>query len=148
MGTNEVNTTNYSASYVLTQVDINNGWIENTASVQGTDPNNTVVDDISDTSTDPDANSVSDPDATETDNPFDVHPNNSSDPTEDPTSYQVQQFPELELVKFVSNITDNGDGYIGAGDIVDFSFSVKNIGNTSIQNISVTDTSLSGIVVT
>ena len=55
---------------------------------------------------------MSNPDATETDNPLDEHPNNSSDPTEDPTTYLVVQKPELELIKSISGITDNGDGYI------------------------------------
>ena len=49
MAPNDVNTTNYTATYTLTQTDVDYGGVENTATVSGTDPNGTVVEDISDT---------------------------------------------------------------------------------------------------
>ena len=113
--------------------------------MSGTDPNGTVVTDTSDTGTNPDASSVSNPDNTETDNPRDTHPNNGSDPTEDPTTYLVVPNPEIEIIKAISSITDNGDGYTGSGDILTYSFTVTNTGNVTLSDISVTDTSLPGL---
>lgn len=142
MAPNEVNTTNYSASYTLTQADVDAGGVENSASVTSRDPNDTIVDDISDTGTDHDASSVSNPDVTETTNPFDENPNDERDPTDDPTTYIVVPNPEIELIKQITDVTDNGDGYTGSGDTLTYSFTVINTGNVTLNNLIVTDTSL------
>lgn len=142
MAPNEVNTTNYSASYTLTQADVDRGGVENSASVTSRDPNNTVVEDISDTGTDHDASSVSNPDATETSNPFDDNPNDERDTTDDPTTYVVVPNPQVELIKTLTNYRDNGDGYTGSGDTLEYSFKVVNTGNVTLDNLTVTDSSL------
>lgn len=110
MAPNEVNTTNYSASYVLSQSDVDAGGIENTATVQGTDPNGIVVEDISDTGTNPDTSFVSNPHGTETNNPLNEYANDISDPTEDPTSYTILPIPRVELYKRAVFNDENGDG--------------------------------------
>lgn len=53
--------------------------------------------------------------------------------------------PVLELVKSVADVADtNGNGVLGdAGDTVTYDFTVENTGNTSLADITITDTLLS-----
>ncbi|MGH3690419.1 MAG: DUF7507 domain-containing protein [Microbacterium sp.] len=46
----------------------------------------------------------------------------------------------IELLKNVGPVLDaNGDGFIGAGDTVDYTFSVRNLGTTTLTGVVVTD---------
>jgi hypothetical protein len=45
----------------------------------------------------------------------------------------------IELVKFVQNIIDNGDGITGPGDTVVYAFQVTNRGDTVLENVTVSD---------
>ncbi len=54
--------------------------------------------------------------------------------------------PRLSLVISVAHVHDaDGDGKAGAGDTVTYAFSIRNVGNTRISNISLTDKKLSGL---
>ncbi|MFC5373246.1 Calx-beta domain-containing protein [Brevundimonas faecalis] len=58
---------------------------------------------------------------------------------EDAATTLVSRNIGLELIKTgVLNL--GGDGRLGAGDVVDFAFSVLNTGNTTLENITLTDT--------
>ncbi len=146
---NQVDTSTYSATYVLTQADLDAGGIENTASVSGTDPNGTIVEDVSDANTDSNNNEINNPDGTETENPLGENPNDDTDPTEDPTTFIVPPMPAIQLFKWISSIedTDNND-MVSAGDTVNYEFVVENTGNVTLTNITLSDTSLTGIVLT
>ena len=46
----------------------------------------------------------------------------------------------IELLKNVGRVLDaNGDGFIGAGDTVEYTFSVRNLGTTTLTGVAVTD---------
>ncbi len=143
-------------TYVLTLADVNAGGVENTAttSAQPADsagaplvvPGDTAplapVSDVSDagsTAAD-DPQPIADPAGTETDSPLGVIPNDPADPTEDPTTLTVTPLPEIALVKTVTSIDDTtGDGIIGPGDTVNYSFSVTNTGNVTLAPVTVSD---------
>ena len=96
-------------TYVITQADINAGKVTNTATTNGTSPTGPISD-ISD-STDPTLPGAS-----------------------DPTVTILPQSPQMTLVKTASI------GGIGTvGDIITYTFTVTNIGNTLINNISISD---------
>jgi len=60
----------------------------------------------------------------------------------------VEGRPEIELIKSISNVDiSNGDPTVAdADDVVTYSFSVTNTGAVPLTNISVSDTSLVGLV--
>lgn len=46
----------------------------------------------------------------------------------------------IELLKNVGRVLDaNGDGFIGAGDTVDYTFSVRNLGTTTLTDVVISD---------
>jgi uncharacterized repeat protein (TIGR01451 family) len=50
----------------------------------------------------------------------------------------------IELLKNVGRVLDaNGDGFIGAGDTVEYTFSVRNLGTTTLSGVTVSDPLLS-----
>jgi len=75
--------------YVVTDGDVDNGGVENSATVVATPLNCAcvpTVSDVSDTGTNPSVEPVNNPEVNETPSPFNVNPNNVNDPTEDPTT--------------------------------------------------------------
>ena len=55
--------------------------------------------------------------------------------------------PKVELVKTAALPVDSaGDGRIGAGDTVDYTFTVRNVGPTTLSSIAITDQLLGGEV--
>ena len=100
-----------TATYVLTQTDINAGQISNTAIATGTTPQGGTVQDTSGTSTTNDT----------------------------PTVTPLAQNPELTLFKEGTYQDANGDGLVNAGDTVLYTFTVSNTGNVTITNIDITD---------
>ncbi len=140
----------FTASYTVTAADITRGFLENSAEVSGDavnsagDPlldlngNPISVTDTSDTGTDPDQNTISNPGTTETP---DGSGATDGDPTNDPTvtSVPANPRPQIEVIKSVASVTDNGDGQLGAGDTVTYSFVVTNTGNVDLGNVTVTD---------
>ncbi|OXA76432.1 hypothetical protein B0A65_18820 [Flavobacterium frigidimaris] len=106
----QFNTTNYTGTYVLTQADINTGFVVNQAVVRAQPTVGTAIQDLSD----------------------------SDDPTlignDDPTVTPVIQFKDITLIKG-GQLTGTG----GVGSIINYSFRVKNTGNVPLTNVVITD---------
>ncbi|KQW99576.1 gliding motility-associated C-terminal domain-containing protein [Flavobacterium sp. Root420] len=106
----QFNTTNYTGTYVITQADINAGFVVNQALVRAQPAVGTAIQDLSD----------------------------SNDPrligNDDPTVTPVIQFKDLTLIKG-AQLTGNGD----AGSLINYSFTVKNTGNVPLTNVTITD---------
>ena len=136
----------YQGIYTLTQDDIDNGLVENTAEVSGTPPNlpdgspAAAVTDTSDSGSDADGTPITNPELVD-------GPDTDTDPTNDPTITDLSQEPSLELTKSASVPSDtNANGEIDENDEITFSFEVENTGNVTIDNISITDVALGSAV--
>ncbi|MEV4853068.1 MULTISPECIES: DUF7507 domain-containing protein [unclassified Microbacterium] len=89
--------------YTLTQDDIDQGVVRNTATVTADAPDGTVDDTAS-------------------------------------ASADIDRTAGLDLVKTVGQVRDTvADGAVGAGDTVEYSFTVRNTGNTTLTDVAVTD---------
>uniref|UniRef100_UPI00261EA6C0 DUF7507 domain-containing protein n=1 Tax=uncultured Aquimarina sp. TaxID=575652 RepID=UPI00261EA6C0 len=117
------------ATYVITQVDINNGEVMNSATVIGEDPNGDDVIDVSDNGDEL------------------VDDNGDNDPTNDETITEIDQLPNLALTKTGIYVDVNDDGLPNVGDEIQYTFTVENTGNVDITNIVLSDP-LPGIVIT
>ncbi|WP_264538544.1 gliding motility-associated C-terminal domain-containing protein [Flavobacterium sp. N1736] len=106
----QLNVTNYTGTYVLTQADINSGRVANQALVTAQPSVGSAIQDLSD----------------------------SDDPAlvgkDDPTITPVPQFKQITLVKG-GTLTGNG----GAGSVIHYNFIVRNTGNVVLTNIEITD---------
>ncbi|WP_299524415.1 gliding motility-associated C-terminal domain-containing protein, partial [Winogradskyella sp.] len=106
----------YTATYAITQADIDTGIVINQAVANGTAP---LGDPVGDDSDDP------------------------NDPTglDDPTVTEIIQVPMISLIKTTLPLTDtNGDGIEGSlGDLISYVFVVENTGNVTLTNIQVED---------
>ena len=118
LGVGQSNTTNYKGTYVLTQADINLGYVENQALVKAQPTSGSAIQDLSDSN-----------DLTL------IGPN-------DPTITPVPQHKELTLIKG-GKLTGNG----GVGSIINYSFTVKNTGNVALTNLVVTDPMLTATTI-
>ncbi|MCD0468471.1 gliding motility-associated C-terminal domain-containing protein [Flavobacterium sp. JAS] len=114
----QTNVTNFTGTYVLTQTDINLGFVQNQALVTAQPLVGTAIQDLSD----------------------------SNDPTligdNDPTITPVDQFKDLTLIKG-GQLSGTG----GAGSIINYSFVVENTGNVILNNIEIADPLLSNSVI-
>ena len=54
------------------------------------------------------------------------------------TMMSIDNSPSLEVTK-TSAITDNGDGVVGKGDVVQYTISVINNGNVTLSSLTVSD---------
>jgi large repetitive protein len=137
-----------TATYTITQADVNAGGIENTATVTGTPPNlpngnpATPVTDISDAGTDNNAVAITNPDVTESPK---LNGTTDADPTNDPTVLLITADPRVKLVKTAAVV---GTGAVGDG--VNYTFTVTNTGNVTLTNSRIDDAKLglTGLVVT
>ncbi|MGO4822781.1 MULTISPECIES: DUF7507 domain-containing protein, partial [unclassified Flavobacterium] len=102
----------YTATYTVTQADINNGKITNQATVNGTAPDNTIV-------TDQSGNSID---------------------NDDTNIIPICTSPDITIVK-TNNITvgPNGCATLKVGDVVTYTFTVTNPGNVSLNTVAVVD---------
>jgi gliding motility-associated-like protein/uncharacterized repeat protein (TIGR01451 family) len=106
----------YTATYAITQADIDTGVVTNQAIADGTDPLGDPVTDSSDDPTDPTGD-------------------------DDPTDTDIPQNPSISLIKTTLPLVDsNGDGIAGGiNDIISYVFIVENTGNLTLANIQVQD---------
>ncbi len=105
--------------YVLTQADVDAGFVSNSATANGMAPDNTVV----------------------------SHDSDPTVPTGNASTVQpLTQVPQVALFKKQSLWKDlNNDGLVDAGDELDYGFTVQNTGNVTLTNAKVTDL-LAGVV--
>ncbi|MDC7999751.1 gliding motility-associated C-terminal domain-containing protein, partial [Aequorivita todarodis] len=104
--------TTFTAIYTITQADIDAGFVENQATVSGTDASGTTVSDLSD---------------------------DNSELEDDPTITQLCQNPAIALIKVGVPADENGNGCADLGETIVYNFSVKNTGNVALTNVTVTD---------
>ena len=57
---------------------------------------------------------------------------------DDQTVVAIDAVPVLEVTKTAS-VTDNGDGYTGSGDVVNYVITIENKGNVTLSSLTVTD---------
>ena len=139
----------FTASYVLTQADVDAGYVQNSATANGdavTSGGAPIVDgggapitvsDVSDTGTNPDGSPVASPATTETP---DGTGTTDADPTNDPTVATLAPTPSVRLVKRLVGSTDvNGNGVLDVGDVLNYAFEVTNTGNVALIDVMVTD---------
>ncbi|WP_264564043.1 gliding motility-associated C-terminal domain-containing protein [Flavobacterium sp. N3904] len=112
--------TTFSGSHVITQEDINKGYVYNLATATGYDPEDKPVTDIS-----------SDP------TPCTTCPIDPECP--DCTITPLTQTPGINITKDGTYVDSNQDGITNVGDVVTYNFVIKNTGNTTLTNITVTD---------
>ena len=151
LGVGATNSTAYTATYVLTQADVDRGYRQNTASVTAnaraangtgaliTNSGGTTITatDVSDTATNPDLTVVAAPATTETPNGAG---GTDADPTNDPTVALITPIARIQLSKSLVGITDtNGNGYSDVGDTVRYSFAVRNTGNVALGGVTLSD---------
>ncbi|WP_028527184.1 beta strand repeat-containing protein [Runella limosa] len=131
-----------SATYTITQADVNAGGIENTATVTGTPSSGplSTVTDVSDAGTDNNAVAITNPDVTESPK---LNGTTDTNPTNDPTVLLIAPTPSIKLVKSITSITDNGATGRGVGDVINYTFTVTNTGNVTLTGVSLTDAKLS-----
>ena len=112
----------YSYVYAVTQDDIDEGEVLNTATVSGLDPQSAPVTDAADGDGDPAADSPRDGD---------------SDPGNDPNVVALARDGALSVQKTVddSAVTDGVD----EGDTLIYTVTVQNIGNVTLSGITLTD---------
>jgi uncharacterized repeat protein (TIGR01451 family) len=105
----------FTGTYALKQADIEAGKVENQATASGLPKSKSVrISSLSDDPTTPAA--------------------------KDKTILKIPQAPKIALVKQIGNVADtNNTGFTDAGDIVTYTFKVKNEGNVPLTDVYVKD---------
>ena len=119
----------YTGTYTITQSDIDNGGVDNQATVTYTDPNHNTYTNDSD-----DPNDPTDADDSDTD------PDNDPD---DVTHVEIEQHSEIQVLK-TGQLQTSGQ-YPVTGDHVTYTFEVINAGNIAVTNVVLSDPLLSNI---
>jgi uncharacterized repeat protein (TIGR01451 family) len=112
----------FSSSYLVTVNTANTGSVSNTALATASSPGQS--NNVTDTSDDGD--------------------DSDGDTTSDETVTNLSLSKALDVTKTFT-VTDNGDGVLGAADIINYTILVKNIGQIALSSITVTETLVSGI---
>lgn len=114
----------FTASYTLSQSDLNTGTVTNQATVSASDPQSGPVTDLSDDPADP----------TDNDSEGDGEP-------DDPTVVNLNAAPVLSIVKTASLVKASGNTHPDAevGDTINYTYVVENTGNITIADVEVAD---------
>jgi gliding motility-associated-like protein/uncharacterized repeat protein (TIGR01451 family) len=120
--------TTFTAIHAITQEEINTGYVYNLATATATDSEDKPV-------------SATSTDAT----PCDLCPRNTDCP--DCTITPLDQDPKITLVKTGAFSDTNNDGFAQAGEKINYTFTVSNIGNVTLTNVIITDP-LVGLTIT
>jgi len=124
-----LDSTTFTATYTITQADIELGAVYNLALAEGTDPNGNPIDDES-----------QDPSPVGTDDPL-------YEPTcPDCTVTILEQNPGIALIKTAIFNDENNNGIAEAGETITYNFTVTNTGNVSLSDVTINDP-LPGVVV-
>ena len=116
-----VDSTTFTATYAITQADIDAGVFENIAEVTAKDPADNTVTDKSD---DPKDSS-------------NVDPNGDGNP-DDPTKTTLTTVGKISLEK-VGTLDKGDNGIANVGDVINYKFKVSNTGSVTLTNVIVTD---------
>lgn len=120
-----------TATYQITQTDLDQGYHQNTASIVGTDPQSIAVSDTSDAGDD----------AVET---ADGTGSTDGNTTNDPTVTPLTTTASMTVAK-TDTLNMGGDGMATAGDTISYSIVVTNTGTATLYNVAVTDPGVTGI---
>ncbi|WP_420506365.1 DUF7507 domain-containing protein [Nitratireductor aquimarinus] len=107
------NAVTLTGTYTVTQADIDAGYVDNLASATGKDPDNADV-------------------------MAQSHPTGGTAGT--PTRTDILQVASSDFIKTVTHDDADGDGFLDAGERLNYTFSIENTGNVTLSNITVTDT--------
>ena len=110
----------YSASFTLTQAEIDAGGVSNTVLAQANNPALTPVTDRSDDGDDTDGNTV-----------------------DDPTVVPLTRTPKIAALK-TATLALGGNGRADVGDVVTYDYTVTNSGNVTVFDIGLTETGFTG----
>ncbi len=108
----ETDIDSFTATYLITQADIDNGFVENQAEAKGFDPQDNEVSDLSD---------------------------DNSPLEDDPTITTLCQEAQIALIKTGTPVDENNNGCIDLGETIVYDFVVTNLGNVELTNVIVTD---------
>ncbi|WP_431137686.1 DUF7507 domain-containing protein, partial [Psychroserpens mesophilus] len=111
----------YTATYVITQSDVDAGGVSNSVVADGDSPAGTTVSDTSDDGDDLDGNT-----------------------TDDPTETTIAESPSLEAGKVVAISNDVLPAGASLGDELTYTITVENTGNVTLTNVALTDTFVDG----
>lgn len=122
---NQVDNTTFTASYIITQADVDKGFVYNTATAIASSPGK--IDDVTATST----------------NGNPAKPTDIIDPTcPTCTITEIIKKSEISLVKTAVLNDNNANTFAEAGETVTYTFTVKNTGNVNVNNLTISDVML------
>ncbi|TAH03608.1 MAG: hypothetical protein EAZ15_02690 [Sphingobacteriales bacterium] len=117
-----VDNTTFTATYTITQADVDKGFVYNIATAKASSPGKT--DDVTATST--------------SGNP--AKPTDIIDPTcPKCTVTPIEQKSKIALIKKVINTGTGANGTFLVGEVIRYSFTITNLGNLTINNLVLTD---------